>query len=59
MPADLGLLSAQALAGVVQRYSVLRETGDAVGLVRCKEGTGTNMVLLDPAQPFEPRFGAG
>jgi FO synthase len=58
MPADLGLLSAQALAGVVQRYSVLRETGDAVGLVRCKDGTGTNMVLLDPAQPFEPRFGA-
>ena len=58
MPADLGLLSAQALAGVVQRYSVLRETGAAVGLVRCKDGTGTNMVLLDPAQPFEPRFGA-
>jgi 2-phospho-L-lactate guanylyltransferase (CobY/MobA/RfbA family) len=29
----------------------------AVGLVRCKDGTGTNMVLLDPAQAFEPRFG--
>jgi FO synthase len=58
MPADLGLLSAPALAAVVQRYSELRETGAAVGLVRCKDGTGTNMVLLDPAQPFEPRFGA-
>jgi FO synthase len=58
MPADLGLLSAPALAAVVQRYAVLRETGAAVGLVRCKDGTGTNMVLLDPAQPFEPRFGA-
>jgi FO synthase len=58
MPADLGLLSAPALAAVVQRYAVLRETGAAIGLVRCKDGTGTNMVLLDPAQPFEPRFGA-
>ena len=58
MPADLGLLSAPALAAVVQRYAVLRETGAAVGIVRCKDGTGTNMVLLDPAQPFEPRFGA-
>ena len=58
MPADLGLLSAPALAAVVQRYAVLREAGAAVGLVRCKDGTGTNMVLLDPAQPFEPRFGA-
>jgi FO synthase len=58
MPADLGLLSAPALAAVVQRYSALREAGAAVGLVRCKDGTGTNMVLLDPAQPFEPRFGA-
>jgi FO synthase len=56
MPADLGLLRAPALAEVVQRYSALRETG-AIGLVRCKDGTGTNMVLLDPAQPFEPRFG--
>src|ERR1700722_1172351 len=58
MPADLGLLSAPALAAVLQRYAALRETGAAVGLVRCKEGTGTNMVLLDPAQAFEPRFGA-
>jgi FO synthase len=58
MPADLGLLSAPTLAAVVQRYSALRETGAAVGLVRCKDGTGTNMVLLDPAQAFEPRFGA-
>jgi FO synthase len=58
MPADLGLLRASVLADVVQRYLVLRETGTAVGLVRCKDGTGTNMVLLDPAQPFEPRFGA-
>ena len=58
MPADLGLLSAPALDDVVQRYSVLREAGAATGLVRCKDGTGTNMVLLDPAQPFEPCFGA-
>jgi FO synthase len=58
MPADLGLLSAPSLADVVQRYSALRKNGTVVGLVRCKDGTGTNMVLLDPAQPFEPRFGA-
>jgi FO synthase len=57
MPADLGSLSAPALRDVVQRYSTLRQRGAAVGLVRCKDGTGTNMVLLDPAQPFEPRFG--
>jgi len=58
MPADLGLLSAAALAEVVQRYSALRATGAAIGLVRCKDGTGTNMVLLDPALAFGPRFGA-
>jgi FO synthase len=57
MPADLGLLSASALTDVVRRYSALREGGAAVGLVRCKDGTGTNMVLLDPAQAFSPRFG--
>jgi len=57
MPADLGLLSAPALTDVVRRYSALREGGAAVGLVRCKDGTGTNMVLLDPAQAFSPRFG--
>jgi FO synthase len=57
MPADLGLLSVPALTDVVQRYSALRECGAAVGLVRCKDGTGTNMVLLDPGQAFEPRFG--
>jgi FO synthase len=57
MPADLGLLSAEALTDVVRRYSALREGGAAVGLVRCKDGTGTNMVLLDPAQAFSPRFG--
>jgi FO synthase len=58
MPADLGLLSAPALADVLQRYAALRDNGAAIGLVRCKDGTGTNMVLLDPKQPFEPRFGA-
>jgi FO synthase len=58
MPADLGLLSAPALAAVLHEYSALREEGAAVGLVRCKDGTGTNMVLLDPAQAFEPHFGA-
>jgi FO synthase len=57
MPADLGLLSAPALIDVVRRYSALRDGGAAVGLVRCKDGTGTNMVLLDPAQAFIPRFG--
>jgi FO synthase len=58
MPADLGLLCAPALADVLQRYSALREAGAAIGLVRCKDGTGTNLVVLDPEQPFEPRFGA-
>ena len=57
MPADLGLLSVPALTEVLRRYSVLCESGAAIGLVRCKDGTGTNMVLLDPALPFEPRFG--
>lgn len=30
---------------------------DVIGLVRCKEGSGTNMVLLDPRLPFTPAFG--
>ncbi len=59
MPSDLGALTASDLAEVVRRYAALRERGGSVlGLVRCKDGTGTNMVLLDPAKPFEPRFGA-
>jgi FO synthase len=57
MPADLGLLSAAALAALLRRYAALRESGQAAAFVRCKEGTGTNMVLLDPARPFVPRFG--
>ena len=49
MPSDLGALTATALAEVVRAYAALRERGEpALGLVRCKDGTGTNMVLLDP-----------
>jgi len=59
MPSDLGALTAEGLSDVIDAYLRLRERAGpgAVGLVRCKEGTGTNMVLLDPAEPFQPSFG--
>jgi len=61
MPSDLATLTVPAVARVVHRYLRLRERrGRAcIGMVRCKEGTGTNLVVLDPALAFTPSFGPG
>jgi FO synthase len=58
LPADLALLTATELQRLVgEHVQLTRRLGrDVVGLIRCKEGTGTNMVLLG-RQPFEPAFG--
>ena len=60
MPSDLALLTPQSLAEVIEHYRALRDRSgpESIGLVRCKDGTGTNMVLLDPQRGFEPAFGA-
>ena len=58
--ADLALLSPGSVDALICDYLERRHTqGNAVvGLVRCHEGTGTNVVLLDPKLPFTPAFGA-
>jgi FO synthase len=60
LPSDLALLTPQSLAEVIEHYRALRDRSvpESIGLVRCKDGTGTNMVLLDPHCEFEPAFGA-
>jgi len=60
VPSDLAILTPACLTEVIARYLAIRERSgsESVGLVRCKEGTGTNMVLLDPRGVFEPAFGA-
>lgn len=58
LPCDLATLTAEGLERLVHSYLRLRRTERAaIGLVRCKEGTGTNLVLVDPASAFEPSFG--
>ena len=57
--ADLALLSPGGVDALIYDYLEQRRVqGNAViGLVRCHEGTGTNVVLLDPKLPFTPAFG--
>jgi FO synthase len=58
IPADLALLTPLRLARLVADYRDLTtRRGDAVGLVRCKEGTGTNVVFFGRRQRFAPEFG--
>jgi FO synthase len=60
LPSDLATLTAESLARLVRTYLSACETREpSVGLVRCKEGTGTNLVLVDPAASFRPSFGPG
>src|SRR6202522_1762467 len=60
LPCDLATLTAEGLERLVHGFLGLRRTkGGAIGLVRCKEGTGTNLVLVEPAASFEPSFGSG
>jgi FO synthase len=59
IPADLVLLTPSGLADLVADYATLRARNghNAVGLVRCKERTGTNMVFFSRLRPFAPAFG--
>jgi FO synthase len=60
LPSDLATLTAESLERLLRAY--LRLPGvehGAIGLVRCKEGTGTNLVLVTPNASFEPSFGPG
>jgi len=56
---DLPRLTPFGLGALVAEYAAARaRTGsDLVGLVRCKDGTGTNVVLCSAAGDFSPRFG--
>ena len=58
LPSDLATLTAEALSGLVRAHArVQGRQRAAIGLVRCKEGTGTNLVLLAPRASFQPSFG--
>jgi FO synthase len=56
MASDLPTLTDHNLGRVIEQFE--RLTGPSpVGVVRCKEGTGTNLLILDPRADFIPRFG--
>src|ERR1700722_6750432 len=59
IPADLALLTPRRLSELVDDYIDLatRAGPQSVGLVRCKENTGTNMVFVSRHQKFTPAFG--
>jgi FO synthase len=59
LPSDLASLSVSSVNDAVHQYLALKDTHGAhtIGLVRCKDGTGTNMVMWDPQQGFRPSFG--
>jgi FO synthase len=54
VPADLALLRASDVHALIAAY---RADRDRPGLVRCKNGTGTNIVVCDLRGGFMPRFG--
>ncbi len=54
--ADLPLVSAQELSRIVDDFCAAGET-DAVGALVCKDNDGTNLLILDPSDPIELRFG--
>jgi FO synthase len=59
IPADLALLTPERLASLVAGYfDLYSRTGPkSVGLVRCKEFTGTNLIFVGHQQEFTPAFG--
>jgi FO synthase len=60
LPSDLATLTPAGFARTLSRYRRLRHRHGArcIGLVRCKQGTGTNLIVLDAASEFRPAFGA-
>ena len=59
LPADLATLSPAGLSGVLDEYLKMRAIHGAavIGLVRSRDGAGTNMILLDPGQAITMSFG--
>jgi FO synthase len=59
MPSDLATAGPGDLRQVIDAYLTLHQRygAQAIGLVRCKEGTGTNLVMLEPRRSFMPSFG--
>ncbi len=57
--ADLALLRADDIAQLLAEYRSVFEKAHTplVGLVRCKDGDGTNIVVCPRASPFVPLFG--
>jgi len=58
-PTDLAFISPRSVDALISSYLECRRMqGDSViGFVRSHDGTGTNVVLLDPRLPFTPVFG--
>lgn len=58
---DLPMLKVATLEAIVGEYLEVRAQHgvEAIGLVRCKDGTGTNVILLDPNASFTLHFGPG
>jgi FO synthase len=59
LPCDLPTLTARTLAELLEQFQAIRDRRDCVGLIRCKQGSGTNMVLLNSPHAFRPAFGPG
>jgi FO synthase len=60
LPSDLATLEAEELSRLVRSHAHTHDRQNAaIGLVRCKEGTGTNLLVLEPSARFRPSFGPG
>jgi FO synthase len=61
LPSDLATLTAEELSRLIRTHAHTHDRRNAaIGLVRCKEGTGTNLVVLEPTSArFRPSFGPG
>jgi len=60
LPSDLATLTGDELSKVIDRFLRMRdrEGTNVVGLVRCKGGSGTNLVLVNSRRSFTPAFGS-
>jgi 2-phospho-L-lactate guanylyltransferase len=62
VPADLPLLSPEALSDIVSAYQAHGGSGlggSGMGVVRCKDGDGTTVTIFPAAAPVSPRYGPG
>jgi len=59
--ADLAILTPRGVDALLSRYIECRSQHgrSVIGLVRCHEGNGTNVLLIDPGVPIAPAFVPG